>query len=187
MKRYTFKRLAILLCMEEERIEKLQKLYGALGQVLDGLWFTVLEKAVGFEKAYEVDDEVWRVYSRKEAKRLRSHFGFTTPGVEDIKNVLRYSLFAQSLEFELEVVQNSPLVIRLIISSCKTYSGMVKIGRPEDQAQKICKGIGLTYFGNLMDEISPGVQYKCIYTPYTRDEGYKNSFVWEFTFPNLSV
>ncbi len=64
---------------------------------------------------------------------------------------------------------------------------MEKMGRPVDQIDKICRGIGLTYFGELLDEISPGVIIRCNYTPITKSK--EEIFVcsWEFEFPNLSI
>jgi hypothetical protein len=173
--------------MDSEEYTKLQKLYGQLGQILDGVWFTCVEKAVGFEKAYEIDDEVWKIYSRKEAKRLRSFFGFTTPNVSNIENVIRYSLFAQSLEFDLIVKQKSPLILHMLVKTCKTIVGMEKMGRSADQIDHICRGIGLTYFGALLDEISSGVIIRCQFTPITKSEQEKFVCVWEFEFPNLSI
>ena len=171
--------------MDSDDYLRLQKLYGQLGQILDGIWFTCVEKAVGFEKAYEIDDEVWRIYSRKEAKRLRSFFGFQIPTVSDIEKVLRYSLFAQSLEFDLIIANESPLLLHMLVKNCKTIVGMQNIGRPDEQIEKICKGIGLTYFGALLDEICPGVKIRCLYTPITKNSEDKSVCAWEFEFSNL--
>ncbi|MHA1338603.1 MAG: DUF6125 family protein [Promethearchaeota archaeon] len=168
--------------------DRLIKEYGLLGQILDGLWFITLEKKFGFENAYKIDEEVWEIYSAKEAKRLKRLLGFEQPTIEDIKNILKLSLFNQSLEFQIKVLQQDPTILRFIVTNCKTLKGMHKVGRSKDQIEKICEGIGIAFFSSMLNAIVPNTKVKCVSCPYhpendsMKDESQVCS--WDFIFPH---
>ncbi len=71
---------------------------------------------------------------------------------------------------------------------CKTYVGMNRVGRPKEQIYKICKGIGITFFENLLKTLVPKADVRCLFCPH--GEGAEktpndSSYVcgWEFILP----
>ncbi|SRR6056297_867841 len=174
--------------MDEIELEKLKEHYAILTQIVDGLWYLEVEKELGFDKAYEIDEAVWERFSRKEAKRLKRLLGFENPSFEDIQKMLELAIFDQSLEFELIKEKEDPLTIRMDVSQCKTYRGMEKVGRPADQIYRICKGIGLAFFRNLLKAIVPETTVKCLFCPFGEGdekipEGSEYVCAWEFVLP----
>ncbi len=163
----------------------LVKVLGQLGQILDGLWYLETEKRLGFEQAYEIDEAVWKIYSRKEAQRLRSLLGFEQPSLEDIRTILGLSLFNQSLTFETQVVGKDPTRLHFLVHECKTLVGMRRVGRDDEQIGKICLGIGLVFFQALLQELVPGTTVRCLHCPPQESEDGENDPVcaWEFKFP----
>src|SRR6056297_1048247 len=124
---------------DQEYFKGLSKHYAILAQILDGLWYLEVEKKLGFETAYEIDEAVWERFSRKEAKRLQTLLGFDKPSYDDVKKILELAIFDQSLEFTLEKISEEPLTIKMMVPRCKTLRGMQKVGRPDEQIYKICK------------------------------------------------
>ncbi|MBD3351709.1 MAG: hypothetical protein GF364_09515 [Candidatus Lokiarchaeota archaeon] len=167
--------------------KKLNELYGNLGQILDGLWFLEVENKLGFEKAFEIDKEVWIKYARKEARRIKKFLDISQPNVENITQLFDLTLFNQSLEYKLEKINEAPTIIRCIVSKCKTLRGMEYVGRSKSHIKKICKEIGLVFFQNMLDELVPKTEIKCISCPYLPEndsnDNDKYVCIWEFRFP----
>ncbi len=176
--------------INEKEFENLSKHYAILAQILDGLWYLEVEKKYGFEAAYEIDDAVWKRFSRKEGQRLKTLLGFESPSLEDIEKILSLANFDQSLTTEIIRKSEDPLTIHLLVPECKTYVGMNRVGRPDDQVYKICKGIGITFFENLLKAVVPDAEIKCLYCPHgvgeekQPDEG-KYLCGWEFILPGV--
>jgi hypothetical protein len=179
--------------------EELYKVYGQLGQILDGTWFLEIEKRYGFDIAYEIDWTVWSIYPRKEAQRLKKYLGIDNQPdkitVEDIKNVLGLSLFNTSLTFEIEphADENSKMVKEFLIkvSKCKTLEGMEKVKRPKNQIAKICEGIGDIFFKTLIGELIPNTTITCVCCPFHKendsiacDKFKPYVCIWEVKFPH---
>ncbi|GAB4324429.1 MAG: hypothetical protein Kow0069_29990 [Promethearchaeota archaeon] len=161
------------------------RLHGILAQVLDGLWFLEVEKSLGFDRAYEIDEAVWIAYAKKEARRVRSYLGFDKPSVADLERTLALSLFHQSVAFTLKVSgPNDGEFVRVTLSvvECKTLDGMRRVGRPGEQIRKICHGIGLAFYQNLLDELVPGTRVRCLNCP-GMGETTASRCRWEFDLP----
>jgi hypothetical protein len=148
-------------------------LYSILGQVLDGLWFLETENRLGFDKALEIDLAVWEIYSRKETKRILSlllenpedRFNYSLEKFfKLLEQVLKISLFNQSINFNMKISLDEK-TLTFSVEKCKTLKGMEKVGRPMDQAKKICKDIGLAYYENMAQEFHPDLKIDCLTVP----------------------
>ncbi|MEX2684796.1 MAG: DUF6125 family protein [Candidatus Sigynarchaeota archaeon] len=149
-----------------------EALYAGLFQVLDGLWFVRLEKEFGFEKALQLDKEVWEIFARKEAQRLVKFLmdkGTITKSdgpVTILEKILPISIFNKTLKFRIET--NGKDELEFIVFECKTLAGMKKIGRPEQQAHTVCFDMGFTYYNHFAKEIDPAFNVSCMFTPYKK-------------------
>lgn len=144
--------------------EQLMKHFGQVGQILDGLWFLEIEKKFGFEVAYEIDEIVWKVFARKEAKKIQNLLGLAHVGFEDLPTILRYLIFNQSLDFEIKNTSNPSRLQQIIqfdVNKCKTYEGMRKVGRSDEQIAKICYGIEIALLEGVVKEFFPNAQIRC--------------------------
>jgi len=144
--------------------DQLMKHFGQIGQILDGLWFLEVEKKFGFEVAYEIDEIVWKVFARKEAKKIQNLLGFSQVGFEELQMILRYLIFNQSLDFELKDTSNPSnhqKILQFDVNKCKTYEGMRKVGRSDEQIAKICYGIEIALLEGVVKEFFPNAQIRC--------------------------
>jgi hypothetical protein len=166
--------------------EQIADFYCQLGLVLDGIWFIEAEKRIGFEKAYEIDQAVWLVYPRKEAKRIRSFMGLN-PLVPlnpiQLEQAINLSMFNQTVRYEITTISTSPLIMQFMVTKCKSYEGMVKMGRTPNQIHTICKGIETATLENFLSELIPGIKIECIWCPYEKQEGKPGLCGWKLIFP----
>ena len=60
--------------LSKDELIKRAKLTSELAIAIDGLWFLSAEKANGFDKALDMDIEVWERYFSVSIKRIRKYF-----------------------------------------------------------------------------------------------------------------
>jgi hypothetical protein len=169
--------------LSEISAEDLLKHYGQVGQVLDGLWFVELEKTVGFDRALAVDENVWKIFPVKEVRRMKSLLGFDKITFEVLQDMMTLAIFNQSLAWNLKKVADKPLIVHLEVQNCKTYTGMQKIGRSQEQIAKVCYEIGIAYFEAMFKELAPGTQISCLHCPGRSMPDAQGVCAWEFRFP----
>jgi hypothetical protein len=164
-------------------------LYAGIFQVLDGLWFIELEKQFGFDKALQLDKDVWKVFAQKEAQRLIKFFTEkgtikkTDRSIKILEKILPMSIFNKTLKFKIET--NGKDELEFIVTDCKTLAGMKKIGRPEQQASTVCYDMGFTYYDCFARGIDPAFSVACAFTPYKKVKGAPEDGLcgWRFTLP----
>jgi hypothetical protein len=162
-------------------------LYASIFQVLDGLWFIELEKQFGFDKALQLDKDVWKVFAQKEAQRLIKFFTEkgtikkTDGPLKILEKILPMSIFNKTLKFKIET--NGKDELEFIVTDCKTLAGMKRIGRPEAQASTVCYDMGFTYYDCFAKGIDPAFSVACAFTPYKKAKGTKGEGLcgWRFT------
>ncbi len=171
--------------------DRLAELYSTLGQILDGIWFLETEKRLGFEQALEIDLAVWEDFAVRETKRILSALlntrEYSAPDsieltLKLLEKILRITLFDQSVGYEI-VRGDHGHSLTFQVRQCKTLRGMKKVGRPMDQAQRICKDIGLAYYRNMSITLHPDLKVECLAVPesYIFDET-SPLCAWKFYF-----
>lgn len=173
--------------MDPDSLKELNGIYAKLAQTLDGLWFLKLEEEFGFEKALEIDDKVWKVYGKIEARRLRRFYenlgqleGKSSLEILDI--ISGKSLFNKTLKYRTNIQDENTLFF--IVDGCKTYEGMCKVGRDESEIHSVCYEIGIAFFEAFAKEIDPNFKIECLFTPKTRGEPERQQGSlcgWKFT------
>ena len=129
---------------------------------VDGLWFMKVEEKHGFDAALEIDNEVWKVLPKVQARKMKSLLNAT----RDIDGL--YECF--TTRFQLEgfgfETQKDAQGFSIIVKSCPWHNQMIKSGR-EHLSGKIGSTICRTdyaawakEFGNidfeLQDQICTG-------------------------------
>jgi hypothetical protein len=61
-----------------------------LTMAVDGLWFLAAEKATDFDRALEMDVNVWTGYASLLVKRIRKTFSVDGTGLEALKQIMRH-------------------------------------------------------------------------------------------------
>ena len=67
---------------------------------VDGLWFMKTEERFGFDEALQIDENVWRVMPKIQARHLRSALG-AGPGLEGLLACYAEKLFLDGFDFQI--------------------------------------------------------------------------------------
>jgi len=92
---------------------------------VDGLWFIYVEKRFGFNSALEVDEDVWRVLPKIQARMIKSMTGLDK-GIQDLCEAITARLALEEFEFKIEYETTG---FKIIISECPWHNLMIKSGR----------------------------------------------------------
>ena len=114
--------------------EYLHRCYTAV----DGLWFMKLEDKFGFETALEIDDEVWKIMPKVQARMLKS-MGNAGNGIDGMCECIETKLDLDGFKFTIKK-HDSGQSFSIIISECPWYTIMKKSKR-EHLAGKVGNSI----------------------------------------------
>ena len=78
-------------------IEYLRRSYTAV----DGLWFVMVEEAYGFEQALELDEQVWEILPKIQARQARQVLGITGNSCDDLAACFSLKLRADGHQFQV--------------------------------------------------------------------------------------
>ncbi|MFC2003792.1 DUF6125 family protein [Chloroflexota bacterium] len=122
--------------LNDKRIaEYLHRSYTAV----DGLWFMKVEEKYGFDEALEVDNEVFKVLPRIQARVLKS-IGNKETGMEALFECFTAKLTLDGFTFKAKRIKHNS-GFKIIIDRCPWYNLMVKSGRTnlsEKVGTRIC-------------------------------------------------
>jgi hypothetical protein len=93
---------------------------------VDGLWFMKVEEKYGFDVALDIDDEVWKVLPKIQARLLKSMVKLTN-GLDAFLECFATKLAVEGFEFEVEKHSKNGLMIS--ISRCPWHDFLVRSGR----------------------------------------------------------
>ena len=92
---------------------------------VDGLWFSKVEEKYGFDVALGIDNEVWKVFPKIQARLLKSMLEMGR-GLEALCECLTTKLVIEGFKFEAKKSGNGVIVT---IRECPWHNLMVKSGR----------------------------------------------------------
>jgi hypothetical protein len=107
---------------QEQTAEFFRRSYTAI----DGLWFMKLEERYGFDAALDIDNEVWKVFPKIQARALKGMLKLTG-GEGAFLECFTTKLGVEGFAFQVE--RRSPDGLRISISRCPWHDSMVKSGR----------------------------------------------------------
>jgi hypothetical protein len=99
----------------------LRKSYAAV----DGLWFMKVEDAEGFDKALDIDEKVWLVMPKIQARKMKSFAGKDN-GLDALQECFEAKLGLDGFEFTTIREQTS---FEIIILKCPWYDKLVQSKR----------------------------------------------------------
>ncbi len=105
----------------QQIIEYFQRCYKAV----DGLWFMKVEEQYGFDRALDVDNEVWKVMPKIQARIIKSMLKLSD-GLDALFIGLKTKLELDGFKFKAEKTENG---FRITINDCPWHNFMIKSGR----------------------------------------------------------
>lgn len=126
-------------------------------QAVDGLWFMKVEARYGLDAALDVDNEVWKVLPKIQARMLKSMANVDT-GVDALRECLTARLDLEGFVFEVEESETGD-GFRLSISRCPWHDAMMKSGR-EALSGKINSLICNTEYTVWAGEFGPDIRFE---------------------------
>ena len=131
---------------------------------VDGLWFMKIEEKYGFDTALDIDDEVWMVLPKIQARAMKS---ITEVGedLEGLRECLATKLDLEGFEFNAEKTDDNSF--KITVTKCPWHERMVKSGRVDLSGKvgsRICRteySVWASEFGadtrfELKDQICEG-------------------------------
>jgi len=122
--------------------------------VVDGLWFVKVEERHGFEEAMALDEAVWEVMSKIQARKARELLGIDENSVEALARAFRLKPAAEGHDYEMSV---SPREAVLTVRVCPWFEILKSSNRThiaETIADRICR----REFGGWAKEFGPGIE-----------------------------
>jgi len=124
---------------------------------VDGLWFMKVEEKYGFDAALEVDNEVWKVLPKIQARMLKS-IGKMETGMEALFECFTTKLTLDGFTFKAEKSKHDS-GFRIIIDGCPWYDVMVKSGR-ENLSEKVGTRICNTEYSVWASEFDDNISFE---------------------------
>lgn len=122
---------------------------------VDGLWFMKMEERDGFEAALDVDDQVWKVFPKVQARMLRDMTKMDS-GLEALRECFTTKLAIEGFRFDVESTDSS---FRVAINRCPWHDAMVKSGR-EALSGKVGTRICGTEYSVWAAEFGQGIRFE---------------------------
>ena len=122
----------------------------------DGLWFMKVEEKYGFDIALDIDNEVWKIVPKIQARMLKS-MGNTGDGIDALIQCLETKLHLEKYKFHTEKIDNNGY--KIVVTTCPWHDLMVKSGR-RDLSGKVGKRICTSEFSTWAHEFDPRVKFK---------------------------
>jgi len=122
---------------------------------VDGLWFMKAEEKHGFDAALSLDDEVWKVFPKVQARLLKDMTGMAA-GLDALGECFTAKLAIEGFRFDVEAAGSS---LRVSISRCPWHDAMVKSGR-EALSGKVGTRICGTEYAVWATEFGAGIRFE---------------------------
>jgi len=135
----------------EQVIEYFNRSYKAV----DGLWFMKVENRLSFNAALELDNEVWTVMSKIQARLIKSFLGLET-GSDALLESLMTKLELEGFKCKAEKNENG---FSITITECPWHNLMIKSGR-ENLAKLVGKTICNTEYQVWASEIEKTIKFE---------------------------
>jgi hypothetical protein len=96
---------------------------------VDGLWFMKVEEKHGFDAVLDIDNEVWKVLPKIQARMMKS-LGKAEDGMDGLFECVTTKLSLEGFVFEAEKAGDGS-GFRILLSRCPWHEIMVRSGREE--------------------------------------------------------
>ncbi len=108
---------------ESDKTEYFRRSYRAV----DGLWFMMIEKKRGFDEALELDEAVWRVLPKIQARAIKSMLNLDC-SLDGLREAIAVRLALEEFDCELKQAEGG---FTVEIRRCPWHDIMLRSGREE--------------------------------------------------------
>ena len=124
---------------------------------VDGLWCMKVEEKYGFDVALYIDDEVWKVFPKIQARKLKE-LAKLGNGIEALYECLTTKLVLERQKFKAEWIGNSS-GFRVVIDRCSGHDTMLRTGR-EALSPKVGRRICTTEYSVWASEFGDNICFE---------------------------
>lgn len=124
--------------------------------VVDGLWFVKTEELRGFEEAMGLDEAVWDVMSKVQARKAKAMLGIDGDSLDDLARAFQLKFAAEGYDYDIERADDE---IRLIVRTCPWYE-ILKSSNRTAIAETIVDRICMREFAGWVREFSPRIEFE---------------------------
>ena len=137
--------------------KQISELWHRSYKAVDGLWFMKVEEKYGFDTALDIDDEVWKILPKIQARMLKAS-DEVAPGIDGLLDCLSTKLALEGFAFEpVKAADGSGFEIR--ISRCPWHDVVVSSGRAE-LSETIGSRICLTEYSAWAAEFGDNIRFE---------------------------
>lgn len=146
--------------LSKEEAVKYLKFLSGLAIAVDGLWFMAAEKANGYDKALEMDVDVWVGYAKVVVKRIRKNFEINGTGLAALKEIVGHDPMWWSMG-DLKIIEDTPNRLAFEVIDCPSLLAMEKMGREK----LTCEPVEGAYLEALAAAVDPGIKVEALKLP----------------------
>jgi len=106
--------------------------------VVDGLWFVKTEEAHGSDSAMDLDESVWEIMAKVQARKAKSLLGIERGTLADLGQAFQLKLASEGHDFEAQTLDKQ---VRINVRECPWFEILKSSGRThlaETIADRIC-------------------------------------------------
>ncbi len=132
-------------------VEMLRRSYVAC----DGLWFVKAEEAHDLATAFDLDERVWEVMPKIQARKARELLSIEGGGLAELGQCFALKLASEGHEFEVLGPADGELVVQ--VTRCQWRAVLERAGRGHlgrEIAHRVCANEGAAWAREFSDEIS---------------------------------
>ena len=123
---------------------------------VDGLWFMMVEKALSFDKALDIDEKVWKVMPKIQSKKLKELYGIRGNTLQDLVAALKIKFELEGYRTSIDNVGADQVEMRIL--DCPWLDIMKKSDRPH-LAAKVGERICHVEFQGWADSFDKGIRF----------------------------
>ena len=140
--------------MTELTSKQIAEYFNRSYKAVDGLWFMKVEEKYGFDAALDLDNEVWKVMPKIQARMIKK-LGLKE-GPEALFEGLVTKLELEGFKFTAKKTKEG---FRILISDCPWHNLMIKSGR-EHLSKKVGKTVCNTEYRVWASELAESMKFE---------------------------
>jgi hypothetical protein len=151
--------------MTELTSQQIAEYFSRSYKAADGLWFMKVEEKYGFDAALEVDNEVWKVMPKIQARMMKQFLGLKE-GSDALLEGIETKLELEGFKFTAEKTENG---FQISVTDCPWHNLMIKTGR-EHLAEKVGKTICGTEYQVWASELAENMKFTLLFQKCGKSE-----------------
>ncbi|MGE5532486.1 MAG: DUF6125 family protein [Bacteroidota bacterium] len=128
--------------MDEYTPDQIAQLLRRSYMAVDGLWFVMAEQRHGYEAALQLDEDVWKVMPKIQARKAREVLGVEGNEPDDLGRCLGLKLASEGTQYEVRI-EGDQLEMRIVHCVWReVFERAQRLHISKDIARNICLNEG---------------------------------------------